>query len=36
MITYAGTDTLRVEHGKFVEYWFNADTLSLLQPLQAI
>ncbi|WP_406201305.1 hypothetical protein OG920_44320 [Streptomyces europaeiscabiei] len=36
VITYAGTDTLRVEHGKFVEYWFNADTLSLLQPLQAI
>lgn len=36
VITYAGTDTLRVEHGKFVEYWFNADTLSLLRQLQAI
>lgn len=36
VITYTGTDTLRVEHGKFAEYWLNADTLSLLQQLQAI
>ncbi|MFM9443315.1 ester cyclase [Streptomyces acidiscabies] len=36
VITYAGTDTLRVEHGKFAEYWLNADTLSLVQQLQAI
>lgn len=36
VITYSGTDTLRMEHGKFAEYWLNADTLSLLQQLQAI
>lgn len=36
VITYTGTDTLRMEHGKFAEYWLNADTLSLLQQLQAI
>ncbi|MDX3128636.1 ester cyclase [Streptomyces europaeiscabiei] len=36
VITYAGTDTLRVEHGKFAEYWFKDDTLSLLQQLQAV
>ncbi|WIX98673.1 ester cyclase [Amycolatopsis mongoliensis] len=35
VITYSGTDTLRLEHGKFAEYWLNADTLSLLQQLQA-
>jgi len=35
VITYTGTDTLRLEHGKFAEYWLNADTLSLLQQLQA-
>lgn len=35
VITWAGTDTLRMGHGKFVEYWFNADTLSLLRQLHA-
>lgn len=34
-VTFTGTDTLRMENGKFVEYWLNSDTLQLLTQLQA-
>jgi hypothetical protein len=36
VITFTGTDTLRMERGKLAEYWLNADTLLLLQQLQAL
>ncbi|KUF18727.1 MULTISPECIES: ester cyclase [Streptomyces] len=36
VVTWTGTDTLRMEHGRFVEYWVNADTLSLLTQLRAL
>ncbi|MBZ6228665.1 hypothetical protein [Streptomyces olivaceus] len=32
---YDGTDTLRIQDGRFVEYWLNADGLHMLQQLQA-
>lgn len=32
-VTFTGTDTLRVEDGRFVEYWANADSLDLMQQL---
>ncbi|WP_371502052.1 ester cyclase [Kitasatospora sp. NBC_00374] len=35
-VTFTGTDTLRTEHGRFVEYWLNSDMLSLLTRLQAL
>ena len=33
-VTLTGTDILRVADGKIVEYWLNADTLSLMTQLQ--
>lgn len=33
-VTFTGTDTLRVERGRIVEYWLNADTLLLVTQLQ--
>lgn len=36
VVTFTGTDTLRIENGKFVEYWFNADQLQLLTQLRAL
>ncbi|MGW2616675.1 ester cyclase [Streptomyces sp. NPDC001500] len=35
VVTFTGNDTLRVKGGKFVEYWLNADTLSLVTRLRA-
>lgn len=35
VITFTGTDSLRMRDGKFVEYWLNSDTLQLMQQLQA-
>lgn len=35
VVTFTGTDTLRAQDGKFVEYWVNTDTLLLLAQLQA-
>ncbi|MFX0578408.1 ester cyclase [Nocardia nepalensis] len=32
-IRFAGTDVLRVEDGKFAEYWINSDTHVLLAQL---
>jgi predicted ester cyclase len=32
-VTFYGTDTLRVEDGKLIEYWANADSLWLIQQL---
>jgi predicted ester cyclase len=32
-VTFAGTDILRVEHGKLAEYWVNSDTLLLVSQL---
>jgi CHASE2 domain-containing sensor protein len=34
VITFAGTDILRVENGKIVEYWLSSDTSSMLAQLQ--
>jgi predicted ester cyclase len=34
-ITFSGTDTLRVEHGRLIEYWANADSLLFNQQLEA-
>ncbi|MCF3134667.1 ester cyclase [Streptomyces olivochromogenes] len=34
VVTFTGTDTLRVEGGRFVEYWINSDTLELVRQLQ--
>jgi predicted ester cyclase len=36
VVTFTGTDTLRTRDGRFVEYWVNTDTLSLLTQLQAL
>lgn len=36
VVTFTGTDTLRARDGRFVEYWVNTDTLSLLTQLQAL
>jgi hypothetical protein len=36
VVTITGTDTLRVQDGKFAEYWVNTDTLLLLTQLQAL
>lgn len=35
-VTFTGTDTLRIQDGKFVEYWLNSDTLQLLTQLRAL
>ncbi|NUK05796.1 ester cyclase [Streptomyces lunaelactis] len=32
-VTFTGTDILRTEHGKVVEYWLNTDTIALLGQL---
>lgn len=32
-VTFYGTDTLRVEDGKLIEYWANADSLWFVQQL---
>lgn len=36
MVTFTGTDTLRMRDGRFVEYWVNTDTLQLLTQLKAL
>ncbi|MGW1504877.1 ester cyclase [Streptomyces mirabilis] len=36
VVTFTGTDTLRMRNGEFAEYWVNTDTLSLLTQLQAL
>ncbi|WP_199836140.1 ester cyclase [Streptomyces sp. TP-A0356] len=36
LVTFTGTDTLRMQDGKFVEYWVNTDTLQWLTQLQAL
>ncbi|MET7680604.1 ester cyclase [Streptomyces sp. NPDC005423] len=36
VITFTGTDTLRIRDGKVVEYWLNSDMLSLLTQLKVI
>lgn len=33
-VIFAGTDILRFENGKAVEYWINSDTISLLAQLK--
>jgi predicted ester cyclase len=33
-IAFTGTDLLRVEHGRFAEYWLNSDTLQLVTQLR--
>ena len=32
-VTFYGTDTLRIQDGRLVEYWANADSLWLIQQL---
>ncbi|WP_461712396.1 hypothetical protein [Streptomyces sp. DSM 41013] len=34
VVTFTGTDTLRIRDGWFVEYWLNADGLHMLRQLQ--
>lgn len=34
VITFTGTDILRIHKGKIVEYWINADTQSMLSQLK--
>ncbi|MEU6219165.1 ester cyclase [Streptomyces sp. NPDC047022] len=34
VVTFTGTDTLRMEDGRFAEYWINSDTLELVSQLQ--
>jgi predicted ester cyclase len=36
VVTFTGTDTLRMRDGKFVEYWVNTDTLQLLTQLKVL
>ncbi|WP_405866961.1 ester cyclase [Streptomyces sp. NBC_01515] len=36
VVTFTGTDTLRMRGGRFVEYWVNTDTLQLLTQLKAL
>lgn len=36
VVTFTGTDTLRMRDGRFVEYWVNTDTLQLLAQLQVL
>jgi predicted ester cyclase len=32
-VAFTGTDIVRIEDGKFAEYWLNADTLSFMQQI---
>ena len=32
-IAFTGTDIVRIEDGKFAEYWLNADTLFFMQQI---
>lgn len=34
-IDFAGTDILRVEHGRVIEYWVNSDTSLMMAQMQA-
>lgn len=34
-IDFAGTDILRIEHGRIMEYWVNSDTSLMLAQMQA-
>jgi predicted ester cyclase len=36
VVTFTGTDTLRMRDGKFEEYWVNTDTLQLLTQLKVL
>ncbi|MFG2376673.1 ester cyclase [Streptomyces sp. NPDC048504] len=36
VVTFTGTDTLRMRDGRFVEYWVNTDTLQLLTQLRVL
>lgn len=36
VVTFTGTDTLRMRDGRFVEYWVNTDTLQLLTQLEVL
>ncbi|MER7922540.1 ester cyclase [Streptomyces sp. NPDC096057] len=36
VVTFTGTDTLRMHDGRFVEYWVNTDTLQLLTQLKVL
>jgi predicted ester cyclase len=36
VVTFTGTDTLRMRDGEFVEYWVNTDTLQLLTQLKVL
>lgn len=36
VVTFTGTDTLRMRDGRFVEYWVNTDTLQLLTQLKVL
>lgn len=35
-VTFTGTDTLRMQGGRFAEYWVNTDTLRWLTQIQAL
>ncbi|MGI3902241.1 MAG: ester cyclase [Janthinobacterium lividum] len=34
-IDFTGTDILRIEDGRIVEYWVNSDTVLMLQQMEA-
>lgn len=34
-IDFAGTDILRIEHGRIMEYWVNSDTSLMMAQMQA-
>lgn len=36
VVTFAGTDILRVKEGQIVEYWISSDTLSMLMQLKVV
>jgi len=36
VVAFTGTDTLRMQGGRFAEYWVNTDTLQWLTQLQAL
>ena len=33
MVAITGIDIVRIEDGKFAEYWLNADTLCFMQQI---